>query len=119
MTPPRILVVEPDVRRRLTLQRTLSPLANVTACGDFHTARRHVLAMRPDLLITNLRLHAYNGLHLIALTGKPTDAIVCMDPPDAALVRAAQSVGAAVEAPHLIAEAATLRICARLPMRES
>ena len=45
------------------LQRALSAVADVTACGDFQTARHHILAMPPDLLITNLRLQAYNGLH--------------------------------------------------------
>jgi len=119
MTTTRVLVVEPDVRRRLTLQRALAPVADVTACGDFQTARRHVLNMPPDLLITNLRLRAYNGLHLIALSGTSGRAIVCMDPPDVALARAAQAAGVAVESPERLAAAAVSRIGAGLPRRES
>jgi len=114
-----VLVVEPDVRRRLTLQRALSPVADVTACGDFQTARQHVLAMPPDLLITNLRLHAYNGLHLVALTGAPMRTIVCMDPPDPALTRAAQAAGALVETPQQVAAIAVSQIGAGLSSRES
>jgi PleD family two-component response regulator len=105
-----VLVVEPDVRRRMTLQRALSSIADVTACGDFQTARRHVLTAPPDLLITNLRLHAYNGLHLVALSGRPARAIVCMDPPDVTLTRAAQAAGVVVETPQRLAAAAVSRI---------
>ena len=117
-TPQRILVVEPNVRRRLTLQRALSAIADVTACGDFQTARQHILAMAPDLLITNLRLRAYNGLHLMALAGAPTRAIVCMDPPDPALARTARAAGALVETPQRLASTAVSRIIA-LQRRES
>jgi len=116
--PQRILVVEPNVRRRLTLQRVLSAIADVTACGDFQTARQHILAMAPDLLITNLRLRAYNGLHLMALAGAPTRAIVCMDPPDPALARAARAAGALVETPQHLAATAVSRIIA-VQRRES
>jgi PleD family two-component response regulator len=112
---PRILVVEPNVRRRLTLQRALSAVADVTACGDFQTARQHILAMAPDLLITNMRLRAYNGLHLMALAGAGTRAIVCVDPPDPALVRTARAAGALVETPQRLAAAAVSRIGIRSP----
>jgi DNA-binding NtrC family response regulator len=110
MPTPRVLVVEPDVRRRLTLQRALSAVADVTACGDFQTARHHIIAMPPDLLITNLRLQAYNGLHLMALAGPPTRAIVSMDPPDPALARTARAAGAMVETPQRLAKTAVTRI---------
>jgi len=119
MPTPRVLVVEPDVRRRLTLQRALSAVADVTACGDFQTARHHILAMPPDFLITNLRLQAYNGLHLMALAGEPTRAIVSMDPPDPALARAARAAGALVETPHRLAATAVSRIAAGTVQRES
>lgn len=114
---PHILIVEPNVRRRLTLQRALSAVADVTSCGDFQTARQHILAMAPDLLITNLRLRAYNGLHLMALAGDLTRAIVCVDPPDPALARTARAAGALVETPHRLAAAAVSRIGIRSQRR--
>jgi hypothetical protein len=92
------------------LQRALSGVADVTACGDFQTARHHIIAMPPDLLITNLRLQAYNGLHLMALAGAPTPAIVSMDPPDPALARTARAAGAMVETPQRLAKTAVTRI---------
>ena len=36
----------------------------VTACSRFETARDYMLASRPDALVTDLRLGAYNGLQL-------------------------------------------------------
>lgn len=36
----------------------------VTACSRFETARDCMLASRPDALVTDLRLGAYNGLQL-------------------------------------------------------
>jgi PleD family two-component response regulator len=119
MRTTRVLVVEPNVRRRLTLQRVLSPIADVTACGDFQTARGHILATPPDLLITNLRLQAYNGLHLMALAGASTRAIVSMDPPDVVLARSARAAGAFVETPQRLATTAVSRIGAgRRPVPE-
>jgi DNA-binding NtrC family response regulator len=119
MPTTRVLVVEPNVRRRLMLQRALSAVADVTACGDFQTARHHILAMSPHLLITNLRLQAYNGLHLMLLAGAPTRAIVSMDPPDATLARVARAAGALVETPNRLAATAVSRINAATAPRES
>jgi hypothetical protein len=101
------------------LQRALSAVADVTACGDFQTARHHILAAPPHLLITNLRLHAYNGLHLMLLAGAPTRAIVSMDPPDAVLARVARAAGALVETPNRLATTAVSRINAATAPRES
>ena len=36
-------------------------------CRDFSTARERLLNQPPDLLVTNVRLHEYNGLHLVHL----------------------------------------------------
>ena len=113
MPTTRVLVVEQNVRRRLTLQRALSPIADVTACGDFQTARSYILTAPPDLLITNLRLQAYNGLHLMALAAATT-CIVSMDPPDAVLARTARAAGAFVETPQRVATTAVSRIGAGL-----
>ena len=110
--PARVLVVEPNAGRRRALQRALSHIADVAVCGDFVTARQHVRQATPDLLITNLRLETYNGLHLVAHAGPPTRSIVYMDPPDAGLLRVAQAAGAFVEAPQRLVAAA---VCTSAP----
>ncbi len=114
----RVLVVEPNVSRRMALQRVLSPIAEVATCGDFVTARQHVREAMPDLLITNLRLDTYNGLHLVAHAGPPTRAIVYMDPPDPGLLRVAQAAGAFVEAPQRLIAAAVSYVGAGLPPQD-
>src|SRR5580765_1854442 len=118
--PARVLVVEPNVGRRMALQRVLSSVADVSVstCGDFVTARQHVRQDTPDLLITNLRLDTYNGLHLVAHAGPPTRAIVYMDPPDAGLLRVAQAAGAFVEAPQRLVAAAASYVGAGLPPQD-
>jgi DNA-binding NarL/FixJ family response regulator len=114
----RVLVVEPNVGRRMALQRVLAPIADVATCADFVTARQHVRQATPDLLITNLRLETYNGLHLVAHAGPPTRAIVYMDPPDPGLLRVAQAAGAFVEAPHSLVAAAVSYVGAGLPPQD-
>src|SRR5262245_63749311 len=114
----RVLVVEPNVGRRMALQRALSPIAEVAACADFVTARQHVRKASPDLLITNLRLETYNGLHLVAHAVPPTRAVVYMDPPDPGLLRVAQAAGAFVEAPQRLVAAAVSYVGAGLPPQD-
>lgn len=114
----RVLVVEPNTGRRMALQRALAPIADVAACSDFVTARQHVREVTPDLLITNLRLDTYNGLHLVAHAGPPTRAVVYMDPPDAGLLRVAQAAGAFVEVPQRLVAAAVSYVGAGLPVRD-
>jgi DNA-binding NarL/FixJ family response regulator len=116
--PARVLVVEPNAGRRMALQRALAPVADVAACSDFVTARQHVRQATPDLLITNLRLDTYNGLHLVAHAGPPTRAVVYMDPPDPGLLRVAQAAGAFVEAPQRLVAAAVSYVGAGLPPQD-
>jgi hypothetical protein len=64
----------------------------------FQDARPRLLSRRPDLLITNLRLKAYNGLHLVHLAaGTPTRCIVYSTSDDIVLAREAQAAGAFFE----------------------
>jgi len=114
----RVLVVEPNAARRKALQQVLAPFADVAACGDFVTARQHVRQGTPDLLITNLRLDTYNGLHLVVHSMPPTRAIVYMDPPDLGLLRVAQAAGAFVEAPQRLVAAAVSYVGAGLPAQD-
>jgi DNA-binding NtrC family response regulator len=62
---PDILVVDSEVATRLS---TLSVLGlagyHVTAAASFSEARDHIKAACPALLITDIRLGEFNGLHL-------------------------------------------------------
>jgi len=70
--PPRIvrdvLIVEPDRQRLTRLHRSIDDSTSVVACGTFKEARSALQTYAPMLLVTNLRLDGYNGLHLVLLT---------------------------------------------------
>jgi len=96
----RLLVVEPDVALGHLLQSRSERIARATVCRDFISARARLLASPPDLLVTNLRLDEYNGLHLVLLASSgagTTRSIVHSDRPDPYLIREARSIGAFFE----------------------
>jgi len=95
-----ILLVDPDPKGLLAVQVALRLVAAVTICTDFRDARSRLLNQPPDLLITNLRLKAYNGLHLVHLTaGTRSRCIVYSTHDDLMLAREAQAAGAFFEHP--------------------
>lgn len=95
---PRILVVDPQGSRRDSVVSMLQSHGYaVAAVGEFADARR-ALAQEPlDLLITELRLGPYNGLHLV-LSGRGNHpempAIVTGQPGDDALAAESSRCGA-------------------------
>jgi DNA-binding NtrC family response regulator len=93
-----ILLVDPEAERLLAAQKALSVVANVSACSEFRAARTRLLTRPPDLLVTNLRLQEYNGLHLVHLAeGTHTRCIVYGTNYDPFLAQAVQAAGAFYE----------------------
>lgn len=113
-----MFVVEPHFGRLLALRRAFETFAHAEGCGHFAGARERLLTDPPDLVVTNLRLHAYNGLHLVHLSKPPTRAIVYMDPPDPILLSEAQRAGAFIESPVRLLGAAQSYVAASLPARD-
>jgi DNA-binding NtrC family response regulator len=72
--PPRILrdvlIVEPDAQKLARLHRRIEDSTSVVACSSFREARSALHTYAPMLLVTNLRLDGYNGLHLVLLTAQ-------------------------------------------------
>ena len=95
----RLLLVEPDAVIGRWLQPACERIAQATICRDFLSARSRLLAEPPDLLVTNLRLEEYNGLHLVLLAAEAatTRSVVHTDRPDPYLIREAQAIGAFFE----------------------
>jgi len=93
-----ILLVDPDPDGLSAVQAALRLVANVETCSEFRAARARLLARPPDLLVTNLRLEAYNGLHLVYLAaGTPTRCIAYATYDDLVLAREVQALGAFYE----------------------
>ena len=93
-----ILLVDPNLDGLRALQAALCLVADVEASSGFLAARARFLAQPPDLLVTNLRLQAYNGLHLIHLAaGTHTRCIAYSSYDDVFLAREVQAAGAFYE----------------------
>jgi PleD family two-component response regulator len=93
-----ILIVDPDPMALFRAQNAVQSVANVETCSDFRVARARLLARPPDLLVTNLRLERFNGLHLVYLTrGTRTRSIVYSTQHDMGLAREARAAGASYE----------------------
>jgi hypothetical protein len=96
----RILIVEPDQVVRGILEGAAASVAQVESHRRFETARASVLGTPFDFLVTNVRLGAYNGLHLVYLSlscPQMPRAIVFSDEPDAGMGREVQRAGAFYE----------------------
>ena len=94
-----VLVVDhPSLELQRTVQNVLRPVATVHSCSTFEDARRRLISSPPDLLVTSVRLHAHNGLHLVYLAAcnPRTRSIVHLTAEDFALTRDAESAGALV-----------------------
>jgi len=64
MTRHVVLLVEPNPRVADIIQESIRPLAQVQHHLEFDSARRRLGAARFDFVVSNLRLGAFNGLHL-------------------------------------------------------
>ncbi len=93
----RTLLVDADASALTLLQCILGGVTQVDACTSFLDARRRLHCDRYDRLVTNLRLQAYNGLHLVYLAPSRTRSIVYTDRHDTGLGRDVQDAGAFYE----------------------
>lgn len=87
----------------------------------FETARQDLRAHAPHLLITAVRLQAYNGIHLahLARITRPEAVVIVYDnQPDVLLAREAQRSGAFYEAQANLLYAVTAYLTASLPDRD-
>jgi DNA-binding NtrC family response regulator len=65
---PRILLVEDDAPLRHAMERSFFQEGHdVVACATFETAKRQLLEEVFDVLLTDVRLGAFNGLQLAVL----------------------------------------------------
>jgi CheY-like chemotaxis protein len=111
-----ILLVDPEPDRLLAAQNALRLLGDVSVYSEFRAARAQLLARPPDLLVTNLQLQAYNGLHLVHLTeGTPTRCIVYGTYDDRFLAQEVLSAGAFYEHSERLPRALASYVHAVLP----
>jgi DNA-binding NtrC family response regulator len=118
MDRPTVLIVDPDVHIAASLKASLEGVADTETCLDFTAARRRLIDHPPDLLVSNLRLDAYNGLHLVHLAsgaGLRTRSVLYTDRQDAVLANEARAAGAFMEPLSRLAAALPAYANADLP----
>lgn len=117
----RLLVVDPSTQRLDMLRQRLSHADEVITCADFGLARERLLADHPELVIANIRLGAFNGLHLVYLAtaaALTTRSILYDEPMDPSLVVEAISLGAFHETTSRLPFALPSYLSASLPRRD-
>jgi CheY-like chemotaxis protein len=91
----KILIVDDNIGTRAELVKLLADAGFETlTAATVPDAMRVLSTAQPDLLITEIRLDTYNGLHLIAMAPKPIPAIVITGYPDRAVEADARRLGA-------------------------
>jgi DNA-binding NtrC family response regulator len=114
-----ILLVDPDVEYLRSAQKALKSLAEVEVFSTFAAARARLLSSGPpDLLVTNLRLQAYNGLHLVYMATRQTRCIVYSTYDDLVLAREVQKAGAFYERSNRVSRALAAYVSATLPAHD-
>jgi DNA-binding NtrC family response regulator len=95
---PTILIVEGDPALLTLWSETMANAGyEVTTALSFEEARRSMVTSVPDVLLTDIRLGAYNGLQLVirARAANPRlRAIVVTGHPDVVVQREAERLGA-------------------------
>ncbi len=117
---PSVLIVEPDPAFRSVLVAAAGG-ARVEEHGRFDGARPRLLESSFDLLVSSIRLGAYNGLHLVyaaRLSGVPTRAIVYDDVHNLGLAREALVACAFYELRERLPVVLASYLHARLPVAD-
>jgi hypothetical protein len=117
----RVLLVEPDAAWRAHLRDTVREVADLDGDADFIAARTHLFSKPYDWLVTNIRLGAYNGLHLVHLAGISRPLIrflVYSDRRDLWLAREAQRAGAFYESRERVDRALPAYLRSTLPPQD-
>ena len=90
-----LLIVDDDVSLLSALSRYLADSGfRVASSSVFEDAKEHISTDCPDVVITDVRLGAFNGLQLIAMSPRPIPAIVTTGFPDPVLETEARQFGA-------------------------
>jgi DNA-binding response OmpR family regulator len=92
---PRILIVDDDEPTRVGLAMLLREAGHETVTAATVPAAIRLLSDdHPDLLLVDIRLDQYNGLHLVAMRQHPIPAIVLTGFADPAIEADARRLGA-------------------------
>ena len=116
-----VLFVDPAPELQQTARQVLQNIAKVDVCSTFSEAAARLRTRPPDLLVTGVRLHAHNGLHLVYLAAQrapSTRCVVCVTDQDLSLTREVEATGAFLVREPLLAVALKSLVTAALPRHD-
>lgn len=117
-----VLFVDPAPELQRTAQQILRSIAKVDVCSTFSDAHKRLMTKPPDLLVTALRLHAHNGLHLVYLAtalAPSTRCVVSVADEDISIAREVEAAGGfLVRAQWLAAALTSFATTTTLPGRD-
>jgi DNA-binding NtrC family response regulator len=117
----RVLLVDPAPAVLWHLRDAIPADVHVTTSSAFDDARRRLASEPPHLLVTNVQLKAFNGLHLVYLAAAAavaTRSLVYARAHDLVLAREAQAAGAFYESFDGLLYALPAYVLATLPERD-
>jgi DNA-binding NarL/FixJ family response regulator len=99
MTTQVVLLVEPTPQVADIIQESIRHVAQIYHHLEFESARRQLGTLRFDFVVSNLRLGAFNGLHLTYAVNavSPTRCIVYTEAREPALAQDVRRAGAFYE----------------------
>jgi len=115
-----VLLVDPD-RMVLSGLEDILHGVDVTTSHEFASARHAIADLSLDLLVTNLRLEAYNGVHLVHVARELRPKLPCIvydRTHDVVLARIAQDAGAFYERYERLPAALISYVLLDLPSRD-
>lgn len=116
-----VLFVDPAPELHRTAQQVLRSIAKVDVCATFSDAHKRLMTRPPDLLVTALRLHAHNGLHLVYLAtalAPSTRCVVSVADEDISIAREVEAAGGFLVRAQWLAVALTSFATTTLPGHE-
>ncbi|HEY3160580.1 MAG TPA: response regulator [Vicinamibacterales bacterium] len=94
--PFRLLIVDPELSSREAVERVLTTGTShfATSVSTFQDAKQRLALAPPDLLVTAVKLGAFNGIQLVLRASPDLPAVVIDDSYDPVLEKEAISAGA-------------------------
>ena len=75
---PLVMLVDPDPVVLRRLEEALQGVATTVSFDEFSAARKRIVDLPVQLLVTNLRLQEFNGLHLVYVARTLSDRVPCV-----------------------------------------
>ena len=120
--PPLVLIVDPDELFLARLRSVARSIGYEAVCEtEFASARQCLVASKPAVVVANIRLKAFNGIHLayLAKAGDLDTSVILYDSGyDLVLAREAQRAHAFYERQQGIPLSLRNYLAARLPSRD-